>query len=183
MKLEIALLLLAVTVCVKGGFLQGRSGYDCRRRCGYDRRYVCSTDGTTYDNECMMKCNWAYKSCDGRCPCYRSSAPVVYRPKPAVVYKPRPVVNYEPASVNYEPASVNYEPAAVDYPSVPDYEPIPVYNEPAPVYYDVPVQSDCVCSKDKDYVCTYDGETYDNECEANCDGKAKMCDGQCPCSK
>jgi hypothetical protein len=93
-----------------------------------------------------------------------------YEGRQSVNYGPRQSVNYGPRQVvNYEPAAVNYEPAAVNYPSVPDYEPIPVYTEPTPVYYDAPVQGDCVCRKDKDYVCTYDGETYENECDANCE--------------
>ncbi|XP_053406706.1 insoluble matrix shell protein 6-like [Mercenaria mercenaria] len=139
MKVEVALLLLAASAAAVSAY-RVWSGDECRRYCGYHTSYVCSTGEVTYDNECMLKCDRAYKQCDGRCPCYRPPRPIYYEPRPV------------------EPQ-----------------EPVYVYNEPLP-------QNDCRCSPDKDYVCTYDGETYDNECEANCDGKVKMCDGQCPCT-
>nr|AFI24613.1 kazal type serine protease inhibitor [Cyclina sinensis] len=48
-------------------------------------------------------------------------------------------------------------------------------------YFFQPSPYDCNCGPDKDYVCTADGETYDNKCKAHCDGKVPVCDGRCPC--
>ncbi|KAL4231789.1 hypothetical protein ACF0H5_009365 [Mactra antiquata] len=144
MRLEIALMF---------AFVSGISTWsspECRRRCGYGIDYVCSTKDEIYDNECMLKCDWAVKQCDGRCPCYRSNRPV-----PVI-----PVSN----SQNFWQW----------------FMPVPFIQMPMP-NPDRPSR-DCYCSSDKDYVCTYDHETYDNECEALCDGKVKACDGPCPCT-
>ncbi|XP_053406710.1 insoluble matrix shell protein 6-like [Mercenaria mercenaria] len=38
----------------------------------------------------------------------------------------------------------------------------------------------CLCPKAKDYVCTYGGETVDNQCIADCQNKPVAHKGRCP---
>lgn len=48
---------------------------ECEERpCPANLAPVCSTDGRTYDNECLMESCKGTKACDGPCPCGGDSA-------------------------------------------------------------------------------------------------------------
>ncbi|XP_053406707.1 insoluble matrix shell protein 6-like [Mercenaria mercenaria] len=75
MKAILILCLCIVAVHSRAG-RRDRPDFDCGRWCRSDGyKPVCSTENKNYDNACYLECNWKYKECDGRCPCYRPSIP------------------------------------------------------------------------------------------------------------